>query len=116
MAQQIPLNNFRLIAEILPAGNTVLYTEEIEATCIILNTTVSNVSTDVQQFTLKVKKAGTSQPVVVLKNFRVPPEETVVPVGGEGKLILEKLDELIYETDTPDVLHVTLSILENAND
>lgn len=116
MSQQIPLNVFRLVATPLISGSNSVYKETSDISTIILNATVTNVTEDPQTFSLQILKNGETIPVTLLKNFIIPPEESVAPIGGEGKIVLESEDELLFITNQTDAIEVILSILENAND
>jgi len=111
-----PLNKFRLVAQALPSGSTSVYKEEIDVSTIVLTSTVANITEDQHTFSMFVQKSGSATPVTILKNMILPPEETFTPIGGEGKLVLQQDDEIIFEVDTANVIEITLSLLENAND
>lgn len=110
-----PLNKFRLIAQTLNSGSNSVYTEEIDVSTIILTSTVANKSIDPQTYSLLVNKSGSVTPVSIINDMIIPSKETFTPIGGEGKVVLEKGDAVIFETTTDNVLDITLSILENAN-
>lgn len=114
MAELLPLNKFRLITKSLESGSNSVYKEDIDISTIILNMSITNITEDVQTFTVLFKKENENS-VTYIKNMKLPPEETVAVVGGEGKITLEQNSEIIIETDNSGSLDVTLSILENAN-
>lgn len=117
MAQVLPpLNKFRLVAVPLVSGSNTVYKEEIDVSTIVLTSTVANITQDQQTFSMFVQKSGSAVPVTILRNMILPPEETFTPIGGEGKLVLEKDDEIIFDVDQDNIIEITLSLLENAND
>lgn len=114
MAQQVPLNNFKLIAKTLVSGSNLIYQESVNnISAIILSSQITNVVGNDQQITVRIQKSG-SNAVTLLKDATVPPSESLNPFAG--KLVLEKGDALYYVTSVSASLEAVLSVLENAND
>lgn len=114
MAQTVPLNNFKLIAQTLDSGSNLIYQETVNnISAIILSSQITNITLSDKQVTVKVQKSGSS-PVTLLKDATIPPSEALNPFSG--KVVLEKNDALYYVTNISGSLETVLSILENAND
>lgn len=110
---QIPLNTFKLLTDTLVAGDNILYQENVkDVSSIILSIQVANTSIVLQRVSVKILKGATE--TFIIKNAAIPPEEVLNPLSG--KIVLEKGDGLVFNTDTSNVLDATVSILENAND
>lgn len=114
MAQQVPLNTFRLIAQTLDSGSNLIYQETVNnISAIILSSQITNITGSDQQVTVRVQKSG-SNAVTLLKDATIPPAESLNPFSG--KVVLEKGDALYYVTSISASLETVLSVLENAND
>lgn len=114
MAQQVPLNNFKLIAITLASGSNLIYQETVDnISAIILSSQITNITGSDQTVTVKVQKSG-SNAVTLLKDATIPPAESLNPFAG--KVVLEKNDALYYITPVSGSLETVLSVLENAND
>ena len=114
MAEQVPLNTFKLIAKTLDSGSNLIYQETTRnISAIILSSQISNITGADKTVTVKIEKSGSSA-VTLLKNATIPPTEALNPFAG--KVVLEKNDALYYITNTSASLETVLSVLENAND
>jgi hypothetical protein len=113
MADQIPLNNFRLIISSLVSGSNLLYQEDqINVDTILLSLHLANTSEELQRINVKLESG--SQQVFIIKNAPIPPEDTLNPFAG--RIALERGNSLIVEVNEDGVIDATLSVLENANE
>lgn len=115
MAENIPLNEFVLLAIPLISGSNVIYKQETkDISAIILSTQIANITNFNRQVSVKVQKSGSANMITLFNNFNIPPNEALNPLAG--KLVLQKYDALIFQTSISDSLEAVLSVLENAND
>ena len=114
MADQLPLNRFRLLSVSLASGSNLIYQENLDISTIILSCQITNVTTgSIQSASIQVQKSGSVNLFTVLNNGYVPPFESLNPLSG--KLVLERNDAFYITTNQTDKLHAVLSVLENAN-
>lgn len=127
----IPLNTFKTKTRILTAFTSTTatinaYVTPIGVTSIILMAQVSNISTQTQSVTfihsrnrpiLADAQGQGAQPAGVqtylVNGFDIPANDAGTVLSG--KLILEQLDSVKAWASTSGTLHLTLSILETAN-
>jgi hypothetical protein len=115
MSTQLPpLNKFRLLADTLSSGSNSIYREDLNISTIILSAQISNLTEQDQTLTVKILKSGSLTPITLLKDATIPPNEAIAPFSG--KIVLERYDELIFQTPSSSSLESVLSLLENAND
>ena len=109
----LPLNKFRLIAKKLNSGNNTIYQEDLDVASIVLSCQITNMTGTTQVVTVLIEKNdNTGSFTTLLKNASIPPNESLNPFGG--KVVLERNDKLIFNTDNTGTLETILSILENA--
>jgi len=114
MAEQLPLNRFRLLSTSLTSGSNLIYREDLDISTIILSCQITNITTgSIQSVSIEVQKSGSAQLFKVLNTGFVPPFESLNPLSG--KLVLERLDGFYISTDQTGKLDAVLSVLENAN-
>lgn len=112
MATKIPLNTFKLFLSPLNSGSNIIYQENVlDVSAIILSLHVTNLTEEYQRASVMIEKSGSL--VTLIKNAIIPPEEALNPFNG--RVVLEKGNALIVDTDVSGSLHSTLSMLENAN-
>lgn len=109
----IPLNKFRLIPTNLASGSNLIYSSSLDISAIILSTQITNIVSTNKTVTVLVQKSGSNSQIVLLKDAVIPPNESLNPLSG--KLVLERYDQLIMNTNSGSTLDVVLSVLENAN-
>lgn len=116
MAQQIPLNTFKLITKTLDSGSNLIYSESVNnVSSIVLSSQITNIATASQQVTVKIQKSGSGEQVTLLHLATIPVNEALNPFAG--KIVLEKNDALYYIlTGASGSLQTVLSVLENANE
>jgi hypothetical protein len=115
MAEAIPLNEFVLLALPLVSGSNIIYQNQTkDVSAIILSTQIANITAFDRQVSVKVQKSGSATMVTLFNNFNIPPNEALNPLSG--KLVLQKYDALIFQTNLNNSLEAVLSVLENAND
>lgn len=109
---KIPLNTFKLFLSQLDSGSNIVYQENVlDVSAIILSLHVTNLTEEYQRATVKIEKSGSI--TTLIKNAIIPPEEALNPFNG--RVVLEKGNALIVETEVSGSLDATLSMLENAN-
>jgi hypothetical protein len=112
MADTIPLNKFRLLAQTLASGSNLIYSSSLDVASILLSTQITNITGSNQTVTVKIQKSGSNSPITLVNNGIVPPDESFNPLAG--KVVLEKYDGFYIHTPESGSLHVILSVLENA--
>lgn len=114
MAEQLPLNRFRLIPVALVSGSNLIYKEDLDVSTIILSCQITNVTTgSTQSVSVEVQKSGSLTLFTVLNSGFIPPFESLNPLSG--KLVLERNDAFYISTNQTNKLTAVLSVLENAN-
>jgi hypothetical protein len=109
----LPLNKFRLIAKKLNSGDNTIYQEDLEVASIVLSCQITNMTGTTQVVSVLIEKNDDiGNLVTLLKNASIPPNESLNPFGG--KIVLERNDKLIFNTNNTGTLETVLSILENA--
>jgi hypothetical protein len=111
----LPLNKFRLLTTNLVSGSNTIYQESIDVSTIVLSCQITNLVTgSTKTATVQLQKSGqTGTYITLLKDGRIPPYESLNPLSG--KVVLERNDAFIINTNESGVLDVVLSVLENAN-
>lgn len=100
------------------AANTdmTIYTCPASTETTIIGMTIANITTS--QITVDVKiesdtvDTETNSNVFVIKDAPIPVGGTLVPVGGEQKIVLQATDVLKVQSDTANSADTVLSILE----
>jgi hypothetical protein len=115
MATTLPLNKFRLMTANLVSGSNVIYQEDLDIATIVLSCQITNLTTgSTKTATVQLQKSGqTGTYITLLNNGHIPPYESLNPLSG--KVVLERNDSFIINTNETGVLDVVLSVLENAN-
>lgn len=109
----LPLNRFRLITTNLVSGDNTIYQEDLDVASIILSCQITNITGTSQTVTVQLQKSGqTGNNITLFKNGVIPPNESFNPIGG--KVVLERNDAFIINTNQTGALDVVLSVLENA--
>jgi hypothetical protein len=111
----LPLNKFRLMTTNLVSGSNIIYQETIDVSTIVLSCQITNLTTgDTKTATVLLQKSGqTGTYTTLVNNAYIPPYESLNPLSG--KVVLERNDAFIINTNESGVLDVVLSVLENAN-
>jgi hypothetical protein len=112
MANEIPLNKFRLLASTLGSGNNLIYSSSLDVASILLSTQITNITSSNQTVSVLIQKSGSASYITLMNSGSVPPDESLNPLAG--KVVLEKYDGLYMNTPVSGTLHVVLSVLENA--
>ena len=112
MANEIPLNKFRLLTTELSTGYNLIYSSSLDVAAILLSTQITNVTSSNQVVSVQIQKSGSVSYTTLLHSGSIPPEESLNPLAG--KIVLEKHDALYMHTQDTGKLHVVLSVLENA--
>jgi hypothetical protein len=113
MANELPLNKFRLVSRTLTGGRDLIYTAPEAVTAIVLSCQVANTGSEIETITATVERSGSLQEYVILKDGRIPNGDALNPLTG--KLVLEVGDAL-YISGSSVNLDSVLSVLENANE
>ena len=100
-----------------PATNDMtIYTCPASTETTIIGMTIANITSS--QITVDVKiesdtvDTETNSNVFVIKDAPIPVGGTLVPVGGEQKIVLQATDVLKVQSDTANSADTVLSILE----
>ena len=113
-------NDFKL--KTFAGGSTGANTDMTIYTCpastetTIIGMSIANITTS--QITVDVKiesdtsDTETNANVFVIKDAPVPVGGTLVPIGGDQKIVLQATDVLKVQSDTANSSDVVLSILE----
>lgn len=111
----LPLNKFRLMTANLVSGSNIIYQETIDVSTIVLSCQITNLTTgSTKTATVQLQKSGqTGTYTTLVNNAHIPPYESLNPLSG--KVVLERNDAFIINTNETGVLDVVLSVLENAN-
>ena len=112
MANEIPLNKFRLLTATLDTGNNLIYSSSLDVASILLSTQITNITSSIQTVSVLIQKSGSNSYTTLMNSGSVPPDESLNPLAG--KVVLEKYDGLYMNTPVSGTLHVILSVLENA--
>lgn len=105
-------NNFKLVTNAnVGIDDTNVYTCPSGATATVIGLTVANIYTAVVQINVKLDNSDGDQ-VHLVKNIPVPVGSSVVPVGGDQKVVLEANDSIIVSSDSDNSADVALSLLE----
>lgn len=105
----LPLNVFKTVAEVVSTSNTAIYTAPVGyAGVVILAQCANTSSTTTHTVTFIHRRSGTDTEIV--KNFPVPPNDTVSFL--DGRLGLESGDVLVISGGSATDLKFTGSILE----
>jgi hypothetical protein len=112
MAETIPLNKFRLLTAELQSGNNLIYSSSLDVATILLSTQITNITSSNQIISVVIQKSGSLSNIVLMNSASVPPDESLNPLAG--KIVLEKHDSFMMNTQETGKLHVVLSVLENA--
>lgn len=115
MAAGLPLNKFRLLTTNLVSGSNIIYQEDLDVSTIVLSCQITNLTTgSTKNATVQLQKSGqTGTFITLLNQGHIPPYESLNPLSG--KVVLERNDAFIINTNESGVLDVILSVLENAN-
>jgi len=78
----------------------------------IANTTSSQVTVDVLLESDTTDGSFNNDNVHLLKDAPVPAGSSLVPIGGDQKIVLEPDDKIKVQSDTANSVDITLSFLE----
>lgn len=100
------------------AANTdqTVYTCPASTETTIIGMSIANITTS--QVTVDVKLESdtadteTNANVFLIKDAPIPVGGTLVPIGGDQKIVLQATDVLKVQSDTANSIDTTLSILE----
>ena len=118
MATKIPLNYFRRVSTPVTTNDTSIYTVPFQRAGIIISALAANLTDTVQTITASLSATGnntipTSPTIVFLKDFQLPPNDTVNIVIN--KLVLQETDNFIVSAGNNGVINLTVSVLESVN-
>ena len=95
------------------AANTdmTIYTCPASTETTIIGMSIANITTS--QITVDVKlENNDGDNIFIIKDAPIPVGGTLVPVGGDQKLVMEASDVLKVQSDTANSADTALSILE----
>jgi len=124
---QLPLNQYKTFADIVPSTNVGIYTTKTGYTTVVLYAQVANTGTGIGTVSfyyerdLRVSNGGiTTTTTELIYNAQVPPNDALILL--DGKLVLEKtatktdrLKLVGVSTSNPNHLKYTISVLETLN-
>jgi hypothetical protein len=87
-----------------------VYTAGSGVQATVIGMTVSNVTASDVKADILVNSSGTDY--FLVKGATIEPGSSLVPIGGDQKLVLEATDFLKVQSDTSSSLDVILSVLE----
>ena len=94
-------------------GNTdqTIHTAQASVNTTLIGMTIANVTANQIKASVKVTSGGVT--VYLIKDAPIPVGSTLVPIGGEQKVVLEAADVIKVVTDTAAAADVILSYLES---
>lgn len=98
-------------ANIETSGNTI-YTCPTATQTTLIGMTIANKTTGTVTANIHLRRSGVDY--VVLANVPILSGSTLVPIGGEQKLVLQAADELRANVSTNNSVDVIASLLEIA--
>lgn len=124
----LPLNVFKTKTSVLTTNTTAtVYTAPVGTTAIVLMANAANVSTDTTHLVTfshyrnlpvlpdSQGNGGQTANVTTEQVFEFPIPSNNAASLLSGKLIIESLDSIVAYSDSDNVVKLTLSILETAN-
>ena len=104
-------NNFRSRANvnIETTGNTI-YTCPSATQTTLIGMTIANKSTGTVTANIHLRRSGVDY--VLIANVPILSGSTLVPIGGEQKLVLEAADQLRANSSTNNTIDISASLLE----
>lgn len=113
MANELPLNKFRLISKTLTGNKDLIYTTPVGVTAIVLSCQIANIGSEIETITTTVERSGSLDEFTIIKDGRIPIGDALNPLTG--KLVLE-VGDTFYISGSSVNLDSVLSVLENANE
>jgi len=93
-----------------------IYTGKSGTETTIIGMSIANISTSQVTVDVKIESntsdTETNSDVFLIKDAPIPVGGTLVPVGGDQKVVLLNTDVLKVQSDTANSVDTTLSILE----
>lgn len=114
MAQTGTFKNF--LKPSVGTSNATIYnptTANIQAT--VIGMSICNIANTPIEATVLLYQSSTANTCHILKEAIVPVGSSIIPVGGEQKLVLTANDSLIVYSNTASSADVVLSVLEITN-
>ena len=88
-----------------------IYTCPSSTQTTIIGMSIANITSS--QITVDVKLTNNDgDNIFIVKNAPVPASSSLVPIGGDQKLVMEASDALVVQSDTANSADTALSILE----
>jgi len=92
----------------------IIYTSPQGTTSTIIGMSLANIiSTDITVDIL-IHKSSVNRDAAIVKNVVIPTGTSLVPIGGEQKVVLESGDYIEVSSNTASSVDVILSILETS--
>jgi hypothetical protein len=113
MANELPLNKFRLVSKTLTSVKDTIYSTPTGVTAIVLSCQVANTGNQIETVTATVERSGSIEEYTILKDGKIPIGDALNPLTG--KLVLE-VGDIFYLSGSSSNLDTVLSVLENANE
>lgn len=90
------------------------YTVPASTTSTVIGMTVSNRTASSIRVDVTVVDSSEAVTAYILKDVLIPAGSSIVPVGGDQKIVLETTDELNVLSDTNASADVVISMMETA--
>lgn len=107
-------SNFKsLLRSGIGTASTVVYsptTSGIQST--IIGMSVCNTTNTAIEVSVRLVQSGTANTCFLVRNAVVSTGSTIVPVGGEQKLVIQQNDSLEVSSNTASSADVIVSVLE----
>lgn len=92
-------------------SDMTIYTCPASTEATIIGMSIANITSS--QITVDVKLTNNDgDNIFIVKNAPVPAGSSLVPIGGDQKLVMEASDILVVQSDTANSADTALSILE----
>ena len=88
------------------------YTVPASTTTTVIGMTVSNRTTSNIRVDVTVVDTSAAVTAYLAKNILILPGSSIVPIGGDQKVVLEATDELNVVSDTASSADVVVSMME----
>ena len=92
-------------------SDTTIHTAQASVNTTLIGMTIANVTANQIKASVKVTSGGVT--AYLIKDAPIPVGGTLVPIGGEQKVVLEAADVIKVVTDMAAAADVVLSYLES---
>jgi hypothetical protein len=100
------------IVELIGQTDVVVYRTPVATTSTLIGLNVANVSNETITVAIRIYDQSEDTFGHLIKNVILPIGTSTVVIGGDQKVVLESLDELMVKSSHIDSVDVVVSILE----